>query len=508
MSGSSKIMAQKKDASSKENAVTRLDTHKRMRDSRLHSMGRIQRLHFVGIGGSGMGGIAEVFLNMGFEITGSDLGENTVTLRLKELGAKITFGHNAKNVEGADAVVTSTAIQKDNPEVIAARKLRIPVVPRAEMLAELMRFRYGIAIAGTHGKTTTTSLTASLLAEGGLDPTFVIGGRLNSAGSHAKLGTGEYLVAEADESDASFLYLQPMMAIVTNIDADHMSTYEGDFERLRKTFIEFLHHLPFYGLAVMCIEDPVVKSVLPEVTRPILSYGFSESADLRAINLKQEGTRIHFSVVTRGKDDAMPVTLNMPGEHNVLNALASIAVARELGVSDSAIKSGLEKFQGVGRRFQVYGDIKLPQGKALLVDDYGHHPREVAATIKAARASWPGRRLFVVFQPHRYTRTRDLFEDFAQVLSEVDVLVLLEVYAAGEEPIANADGRALTRAIRMRGHVDPVFCQSVENLADTLSGLLKDGDVLLTMGAGNIGFAASGLSAGLQGVNGNGSHRE
>ena len=496
------MMGQKKTDTKEASPVTRLDAHKTMRDSRLHSMGRMRSLHFIGIGGSGMGGIAEVFLNMGFEITGSDLGENTVTLRLKELGARITFGHDAKNVKGCDVVVTSTAIQQDNPEVIAARKLHIPVVPRAEMLAELMRFRYGIAVAGTHGKTTTTSLLASLLAEGELDPTFVIGGRLNSAGSHAKLGSGEYLVAEADESDASFLHLQPMMAIVTNIDADHMSTYDGDFEKLRKTFVDFLHNLPFYGLAVMCIEDPIVKEVLPEVTRPILSYGFSKSADVRAIDLKQEGTRVNFSVVWRDEEQPLPVTLNMPGEHNVLNALAAIAVARELGVDDKAIQSALEKFQGIGRRFQIYGDIKHPKGNALLVDDYGHHPREVAATIRAARASWPERRLLVVFQPHRYSRTRDLFEDFTQVLSEVDVLVLLDVYAAGEEPIAGADGRTLARAIRTRGQVDPIFCQSVEDLPDTLSGLLKDGDVLLTMGAGNIGFAASGLSAGLQDVSG------
>ena len=496
------IMGKKKTDTQKVSSVTRLDAHKNMRDSRLHSMGRMRRLHFIGIGGSGMGGIAEVFLNMGFEITGSDLGENTVTFRLKQLGANIVFGHDAKNVKGCDVVVTSTAIQQGNPEVIAARKLHIPIVPRAEMLAELMRFRYGIAVAGTHGKTTTTSLLASLLAEGELDPTFVIGGRLNSAGSHAKLGSGEYLVAEADESDASFLYLQPMMAIVTNIDSDHMSTYDGDFEKLKKTFIEFLHHLPFYGLAVMCIEDPIVKEVLSEVARPILSYGFSKSADVRAVDLKQEGTRVHFSVVSRDGEKALPVTLNMPGEHNVLNALAAIAVARELGVDDKAIQSALEKFQGIGRRFQIYGDIKHPKGKALLVDDYGHHPREVAATIRAARASWPARRLFVVFQPHRYSRTRDLFEDFTQVLSEVDVLVLLDVYAAGEEPITGADGRTLARAIRTRGQVDPVFCQSVEDLPDTLSGLLKDGDVLLTMGAGNIGFVASGLSAGLQDISG------
>ncbi len=462
------------------------------------AMGRVRRIHFVGIGGVGMGGIAEVTLNLGYTVTGSDMQENAVTRRLTELGAQISLGHGPEQVAGSDVVVISSAVKADNPEVLAAKAARIPVIPRAEMLAELMRFRYGIAVAGTHGKTTTTSLIASVLAEGGLDPTFVIGGRLNSAGTHARLGASRYLVAEADESDASFLHLQPVMAVVTNIDADHMETYGGDFERLKATFREFLHHLPFYGLAVMCSDDPVVRDLLPAIAKPVLRYGTEESADLRAIDITQSGSRTHFTVVRReprvGESDELAVTLNLPGKHNVLNALAAIAIAREMGVEDAAIQRALAEFQGIGRRFQRYGELATPAGRVLLVDDYGHHPREIAATLQAMRAGWPQRRLVVAFQPHRYTRTRDLFEDFAQVLSEVDVLVLLDVYPAGEAPIAGADGRSLARAIRLRGQVEPVFVSAVAELPATLAGVLHEGDVLLTLGAGSIGAAGAELA--------------
>jgi UDP-N-acetylmuramate--alanine ligase len=456
--------------------------------------GRIRRIHFVGIGGAGMGGIAEVLLNLGYEVSGSDLRENAVTRRLASLGAKVMLGHEAQHVRGCDVVVVSTAVSQDNPEVVAAREARIPVVPRAEMLAELMRFRFGIAVAGTHGKTTTTSLTASILAEGGLDPTFVIGGLLNSAGSHARLGEGKYLVAEADESDASFLNLSPMMAVVTNIDADHMATYEGDFERLRLAFMEFLHRLPFYGLAVLCVDDPVLRALIAEVSKPVMTYGFdTEDADIQGFDLQQQGAHTHFRVRRRGFEGELVVTLNMPGAHNALNALAAIAVATELGVSDEAIQNALAGFQGIGRRFQVYGDLETAAGSILLVDDYGHHPKEVAATVAAAREAWPGRRLVLAFQPHRFSRTRDLFEDFVKVLSEVDVLLLLEVYAAGEQPQGGDDGRALCRAIRTRGQLDPVFVETVGELPETLGGVLHDGDVLLTLGAGSIGAAAQKL---------------
>ncbi len=462
------------------------------------AMGRVRRIHFVGIGGVGMGGIAEVTLNLGYEVSGSDMQENAVTRRLAALGAQISLGHGPEHIVGSDVVVISSAVKVDNPEVLAARAVRIPVIPRAEMLAELMRFRYGIAVAGTHGKTTTTSLIASVLAEGGLDPTFVIGGRLNSAGAHARLGASRYLVAEADESDASFLHLQPVMAVVTNIDADHMETYGGDFERLKATFREFLHHLPFYGLAVMCIDDPVVRALLASIAKPVRSYGTGEAADLRAIDITQEGVRTHFKVVRHtsrsGKHETLPVTLNMPGLHNVLNAMAAIAIARELGVEDGAIQRALAEFQGIGRRFQCYGELATPAGRVMLVDDYGHHPREVAATLQALRAGWPQRRLVVAFQPHRYTRTRDLFEDFTQVLCEVDVLVLLDVYPAGEAAIAGADGRSLARAIRLRGQVEPVFVSTVAELPATLTGVLRDGDVLLTLGAGSIGGASAELA--------------
>jgi len=457
------------------------------------SMGRIRCIHFVGIGGVGMGGIAEVMLNLGYDICGSDLHENAVTKRLTQLGADISFGHAAENLRSCDVVVVSTAVKEDNPEVIAAHEQRIPVVPRAEMLAELMRFRYGIAVAGTHGKTTTTSLVASVLAEGQFDPTFVIGGRLNSAGTNARLGESHYLVAEADESDASFMHLQPMMAVVTNIDADHMETYGGDFENLRQTFIEFLHHLPFYGLAILCIDDEEIRNVIPKINRPIITYGFSEDADIRATNLKQEGSKTFFTVSKMGEENWINVTLNMPGEHNVLNALAAIAVANEIGVEAEAIKQALHDFQGIGRRFQINGEYQIASAKVLHVDDYGHHPREVEATIQAIRSGWPNKRLVVAFQPHRYTRTRDLFEDFTAVLSSVDALVLLEVYSAGESVIAGADGRSLSRAIRARGQVEPVFVEQIDDLSTTLKSVLKDDDILLTLGAGSIGAAANNL---------------
>ncbi|MCW8900641.1 MAG: UDP-N-acetylmuramate--L-alanine ligase [Gammaproteobacteria bacterium] len=457
------------------------------------SMGRIRCIHFVGIGGVGMGGIAEVMLNLGYDICGSDINQNAVTQHLTQLGADISYGHAAENLRNCDVVVVSTAVKKDNPEVIAAHEQRIPVVPRAEMLAELMRFRYGIAVAGTHGKTTTTSLVASVLAEGEFDPTFVIGGRLNSAGTNARLGESHYLVAEADESDASFMHLQPMMAVVTNIDADHMETYGGDFENLRQTFIEFLHHLPFYGLAILCIDDEEIRNVIPHINRPIITYGFSEDADIRATNLEQKGNQTFFSVAKENNENWLDITLNMPGEHNVLNALAAIAVANEIGVDAKAIQQALLRFEGIGRRFEINGEYKVGDAKVLHVDDYGHHPREVSATIQAIRSGWPDNRLVVAFQPHRYTRTRDLFEDFTAVLSNVDALLLLEVYSAGEAVIAGADGRSLARAIRARGQVEPVFVENIEDLSATLKGILKDGDILLTLGAGNIGAAASKL---------------
>ena len=460
-----------------------------------HGMGRVRQVHFVGIGGAGMSGIAEVLHNLGYDISGSDLRDNEVTRRLSTLGIKVLVGHAAANLSGCDVVVVSTAIAADNAELVAAREQRIPVVPRAEMLAELMRFRYGIGVAGTHGKTTTTSLTASVLAEGGLDPTFVIGGQLNSAATNAQLGSGHYLVAEADESDASFLYLQPSMAVVTNIDADHLSTYEGDFERLRQTFIDYLHHLPFYGLAVLCLDDPQVANILAEVTRPVITYGIDSEADVRAGKLHQQGQQTHFQVQRAGHDRPLSISLNLPGRHNVLNALAAIAVATELGVSDEAIQQALSGFQGIGRRFQMAGEIPVAAGSVLLIDDYAHHPREIAPTLAAVRSGWPDRRLVVVFQPHRYSRTHDLFDDFIQVLSGVDVLVLSEVYAAGEATVSGADGRSLSRGIRARGHVDPVFVENLDMLPDVLNDILHDGDVLLTLGAGDIGAASAKLAA-------------
>lgn len=456
-------------------------------------MRRIQIMHFIGIGGVGMGGIAEVMHHLGFKVSGSDLGSNALTQRLTELGIKVMKGHAAEHVELADVVVVSTAVPETNPELMRARELHIPVVRRAEMLAELMRFQQGIAVAGTHGKTTTTSLVASILTEGELDPTYVIGGQLNSSSRNAYLGQSDWLVAEADESDASFLYLQPVMAIVTNIDADHLSTYDGDFDRLKQTFVDFLMHLPFYGLAIVCIDDDNIREVLPKVARPIRSYGFSEDADVRAVDVRQDGLQMHFNVVSADGGRIEDVVLNMPGEHNVLNALAAIAVATELGVASDTIKAALFKFAGIGRRVQPQADLHLSNGVATFFDDYGHHPTEVSATLKAISSAWPEKRLVVVFQPHRYSRTRDLFEDFSEALSSPDVLVLTDVYSAGEERITGADGRSLARAIRNRGHVDPVFVENIEDVPKALESLLKDGDVVLTLGAGSVGSLAKTL---------------
>ena len=454
---------------------------------------RIKHLHFIGIGGSGMSGIAEVMLNLGYAISGSDMQESTVTRRLAELGARIVIGHAAENVQGMSAVVVSTAITGDNPEVLAARAARIPVVPRALMLAELMRLRRGIAVAGTHGKTTTTSLLASVLAAGDLDPTFVIGGRLNSAGANAKLGEGEYMVVEADESDASFLHLLPVMAIITNIDVDHMDTYGHDVAQLKTAFIEFTQKLPFYGSAILCMDDPNVREVIPFVSRPVTTYGIDQPAQVRAINLRSVGTQMHFDVARTSSVGELPilsVVLNLPGKHNVLNALAAIAVATELGVSDEAIARALKQFTGVGRRFAQIGDLPVSAknggGYFTVVDDYGHHPNEMAATLAAARGAWPDRRIVLAFQPHRYTRTRDCFEDFVQVLSAADAVLLSEVYAAGEAPVIAADGRALSRAIRVAGRVEPVFIANIEDMPQAILDFVRDGDVVLTMGAGSI----------------------
>ena len=456
---------------------------------------KIKHVHFVGIGGSGMSGIAEVLLNLGFDVSGSDLSDSAATQRLQNLGARVRLGHDAVNVAGAHVVVTSTAVKPDNAEVAAARMARIPVVPRAMMLAELMRLKQGVAVAGTHGKTTTTSLIASVLAEAGMDPTFVIGGRLEAAGTNAKLGRGEFIVVEADESDASFLYLQPVLAVVTNIDADHMETYGHDFSRLRQAFLEFIEHLPFYGLAVLCADDVHVRSLLPLVSKQVMTYGLGEGAQVRATAVQSEGGRMSFTVSRRramegddGFEPQMQVNLNLAGLHNVQNALAAIAVALELGVPDDAVLRALANFRGVGRRFQRYGDVILEGGgRFTLIDDYGHHPVEMAATIAAARGAFPGRRLMLVFQPHRYTRTRDVFEDFVRVLSSVDALLLTEVYAAGESPIVAADGRALARAIRVAGKVEPVFIENVADLREAIVAAACPDDVVLMMGAGSIG---------------------
>jgi UDP-N-acetylmuramate--alanine ligase len=456
-------------------------------------MRRVNRIHFVGIGGSGMGGIAEVLLNLGYEVQGSDLRAGAVVQRLESLGVPVMLGHDAAHLEQVDVVVVSSAVPADNPEVLEAQRRRIPVVKRAQMLAELMRFRYGIAVAGTHGKTTTTSLVASVLAEAGLDPTFVIGGRLNSADTHARLGAGRFLVAEADESDASFMHLQPMIAVVTNVEADHMATYGGDLEQLHQTFVDFLHNLPFYGLAVICIDDPGAASLLARVPRAALTYGFSEGADLRASAFRQEGTTSHFTVTRPGGGAPLEVALNLAGRHNVQNALAAIAIGHEFEVEDAAMLRALAKFGGIDRRMQSLGEIAAGEGSASLIDDYGHHPTELERTLEAIRGAWPGRRVVVAFQPHRYSRTRDLLDDFARVLADTDALLLCEVYAAGEDPVPNADGRALARAIRTRGKVEPVFVANVEALADALPAVLRDGDLLVTFGAGNIGSVAARL---------------
>jgi UDP-N-acetylmuramate--alanine ligase len=451
----------------------------------------------VGIGGSGMSGIAEVLANLGYAVSGSDLAENAAVRRLRGLGIRVVVGHDAKNVDAADAVVVSSAVKPDNPEVVRARESHIPVVPRAMMLAELMRFKQGIAIAGTHGKTTTTSLVAAALAEAGLDPTCVIGGRLNSIGTNARLGKGEFLVAEADESDASFLYLQPVVSVVTNIDADHMETYGQDFERLKAAFVEFLGHLPFYGLAVICKDDPHARSIMGGVTRPMLTYGIASDADLRAEDVRRDGARMRFRAVSYVNHfGPLEVLLNLPGEHNVLNALAAIAVAREVGAPEAAIAKALAEFTGVGRRFQRYGEVPLAGGGSFtLVDDYGHHPAEMAATLAAARGAFPGRRIVLAFQPHRYTRTRDLFEDFVRVLSSVDALVLADVYPAGEAPIVAADGRSLARAVRVAGKVEPVFVETTAEMPEAVRSLVRDGDVVIAMGAGSIGGLAPELAS-------------
>ncbi len=467
-------------------------------------MRRIHCVHFVGIGGSGMSGIAEVMLSLGYAVQGSDLKPNKQTRRLEAQGATVFIGHAAEHIQDADAVVVSSAVDETNPEVAAAREQLMPVVSRAEMLAELMRFRYSIAVAGTHGKTTTTSLVASVLAEGGLDPTFVIGGRLKSADANARLGEGDYLVAEADESDASFVHLKPMLSIVTNIDADHMSTYDGDIEKLKAGFLEFLHNLPFYGLAVVCADDPGVRDILGEIGRSVTTYGVNEDADIRAVNVEFTENVTEFDVVrsskaqeelgdTQSVQQMLHVKLRLPGIHNVKNALAAIAVADELRIGDNAVVAALEKFEGIDRRFQNLGDVRIKTGTVTIIDDYGHHPTEVAATLAAAKAGYPDRRVVLVFQPHRYSRTRDLMDDFATVLSDADALVLLDVYAAGEEPIAGADGRTMARAIRTRGVVDPVFVEKLDDLAEVLEDVLDDGDLVLTMGAGDIGAYAQSL---------------
>jgi UDP-N-acetylmuramate--alanine ligase len=463
------------------------------RGSHLHPMRRIRRVHFVGIGGAGMSGIAEVLVNQGFEVSGSDLAENRTTRHLQKLGATIFKGHDAANVEGSDVLVVSTAISEGNPEVAAARESRIPVVPRAEMLAELMRFRRGIAVAGTHGKTTTTSLTASLLAEAGTDPTFVIGGLLNAWGSHARLGEGEYLVAEADESDGSFLLLQPVIALITNIDRDHLEAYENSFENLKKAFLEFLHHLPFYGVAVLCLDDEQIAEMIPSVTRAVVTYGLSEHADIRGTDLMQDGRIMHFRAQLPNRSDAIEVSLNLPGVHNVRNALGAIAIAWELGLDLPSIVRSLGSFEGIGRRFAEVGRFVVPNGEVMVVEDYGHHPSELEATITAARNGWPEKRIVTVFQPHRYTRTRDLFDEFSQVLASSDIVVLTDIYPAGEEAIVGIDSGALCQSIRARGRVNPILVSDVHDIPRELPCMLEDGDLVLLLGAGNIGQVAQGI---------------
>ena len=456
-------------------------------------MRRIRDIYFVGIGGAGMSGIAEVLFNQGYKISGSDIAESKTTTRLQKLGINIFIGHKAKQIEGMDVVVVSSAIDESNPEIKAAIKLRVPIIRRAEMLAELMRYRHAIVIAGTHGKTTTTSMVASVLAQGNLDPTFVIGGLLNSAGTNAKLGASHFMVAEADESDASFLHLQPMVAVITNIDDDHMQTYDSDFEKLKQTFLDFLHNLPFYGLAVLCVDDPVIQEILPRISRPVLTYGLSPQADFRVQEVSHQNQKSSFTVSRPDKTD-ISLTLNMPGIHNVLNATAAIAIATDEGLKDEDITQGLESFQGVGRRFEMHGDLTFSRGKAMLVDDYGHHPTEVAANIQAVRTGWPGKRLVMIYQPHRYSRTQDLYEDFVDVLSGVDMLLLLDVYPAGEKAIKGADSKSLCRSIRQRGQLDPVFVKKHQDIPNLLEELLEDGDLLLTQGAGSVGLISTRLA--------------
>ena len=459
---------------------------------------RVKHIHFVGIGGVGMCGIAEVLHGLGFTVSGSDMTESATSKRLIDQGIRVFYGHDATYMHGADVVVTSTAVKSDNPEVLEARANKIPVIPRALMLAELMRFKQGIAIAGTHGKTTTTSLTASVLGAAGLDPTFVIGGKLTAAGTNARLGSGEFLVAEADESDASFLHLTPVMAVVTNIDADHMDTYDHSFDKLKQAFVDFLQRLPFYGRAVLCVDDPNVREIRGRITKPVTTYGLDDSADIYAENIRAAAGQMHFDVVVKnGKEVRFPVVLNMPGRHNVLNALSAIAIGLECGASVEAIQQGLAEFAGVGRRFQRYGEVPAKDGGSFtLVDDYGHHPVEMAATLAAVRGAFPDKRLVLAFQPHRYTRTRDLFEDFVKVLSSVDALLLSEVYAAGEAPIVAADGRALARAVRVLGKVEPVFVEDIVEMQQTIFDQARDGDVVVTMGAGSIGAVPAKVAAG------------
>ena len=466
--------------------LERPSVERRAAPDRRDRMRRINTIHFVGIGGSGMGGIAEVLINLGYAVQGSDLKDNAVTQHLAKIGARVSIGHVAENITGADVVVVSSAIARGNPEIDAALAQRIPVVARAEMLGELMRFRYSIAVAGTHGKTTTTSLVASILAEGGEDPTFVIGGRLKSAGTNARLGAGRYLVAEADESDASFTHLQPLIAIVTNIDNDHLVTHGGDFELLKRSFVDFLHNLPFYGLAVLCLDDAHVRSIAQSVGRPIVSYGLSSAdADVRAVNIRRNALQTSYDVV-RASGTPLNVTVNLPGTHNVLNSLAAIVVASEIGIEDAAIQRALANFQGIDRRLQHIADVETAAGRVTIIDDYGHHPTEVAATLEALRQGYPGRRIVLAFQPHRYTRTHDLIDDFSKALSTADALLVTEVYAAGEAPIPGADGRAICRAVRGRGNVEPIFVDKVEGLAESLADVIRDGDVIVTMGAGHI----------------------
>ncbi len=457
-------------------------------------MRRIRTIHFVGIGGAGMCGIAEVLLNQGYTITGSDIKSSAVTDRLEGMGAKVFIGHRADNISACDVVVYSSAVRADNPELMQAKLDGKPIIPRAEMLGELMRYRHSVAIAGTHGKTTTTSLVASVFAEAKLAPTFVIGGRLNSAGTNAGLGESRYLVCEADESDVSFLHLQPMVAVVTNIDADHMGSYDGDFNKLKNYFIEFLHNLPFYGLAVLCIDDPVIEEILPRIARPVITYGFSDKADYRIVNLSQQRQFTRFEVIRPDGLAPLQINLSIPGRHNALNATAAIVVAADEGIDDSAIREGLSKFQGVGRRFDFQGNFPVKDGSVMLLDDYGHHPTEVAATIAALRAGWPEARLVMIYQPHRYTRTKDLYDDFVKVLSDVDVLLMLDVYSAGEDPIPGADSRSLCRSIRLRGRIDPIFVQSEDEVRDVLKDLVRGGDIVITQGAGSVGALSRTLA--------------